>query len=297
MINRKQIEAFYWTLKLGTLQRAATQLFLTQSAVTKRLQALENQAYLPLFEGSGPKAHLSAKGAELLEACEGLITSLARLDGLRGASRHTLRTVRMGLTELVTVTWFSDFAARVKAVHPEVALHPDVDLSASLQRKLLDGDLDLVVIPQDYVTPAMAAIDLQSVEFTWLAPASLALHERSLSLKELAQWPIIVQGAHSGITQRCEQLFARSGIEFNRVYGSNSLFALVALIRAGVGISCLPRGLFGDEIRRGELQEMVLDAPPESVNYQLAFLKHGHLGLTDSLAGLASQCAAAHTNR
>ncbi|MCS4249648.1 LysR family transcriptional regulator [Pseudomonas sp. BIGb0164] len=289
MINIKQIETFYWTLKLGTLQRAATRLFITQSAATKRLQELEKQACLPLFEPGSHKVQLSAKGAELLEASEGLIASLARLDALRGAAHQVQRAVRMGLTELVTITWFTDFVARTKAELPDISLHPDVDLSARLQRKLLDGDLDLVVIPQDYVTAAMASIPLQSITFTWLAPPRLFPEGTTLSLKQLALWPIIVQGPDSGITQRCEQLFAQEGIEFNHVYGSNSLFALLALIRAGVGISCLPRGLFVDEIERGEFQEVTLEVPPAAVNYHLAFLKHGRTALIDTLADLARQ--------
>ena len=287
MINIKQIEAFYWTSKLGTVQRAATRLFITQSAASKRLQELEKQACLPLFQPGNHKAQLSAKGAELLEVSEGLIHNLAGLEALRHASRQPLRTVRMGLTELVTITWFTDFVARSKAALPDIELHPDVDLSARLQRKLLDGDLDLVVIPQDYVTAAMAAIPLQSIEFTWLAPPGLFPVGTTLSLKQLALWPIIVQGPDSGITHRCEQLFAEQGLEFNHVYGSNSLFALLALIRAGVGISCLPRGLFVGEIERGEFQEVVLEVPPVPVNYQLAFLKHGRSELIDRLAGLA----------
>ncbi|MGY2399713.1 LysR family transcriptional regulator [Pseudomonas sp. SDO5271_S396] len=291
MINVKQIEAFYWTQKLGTLQRAATRLFITQSAATKRLQELEKQACLPLFEAHGQKARLSAKGEELLEASEGLIDSLAKLEALRGATHQARRTVRMGLTELVTITWFTHFVARAKARLPDIELHPDVDLSARLQRKLLDGDLDLVVIPQDYVTAAMAAIPLQSIAFTWLAPPRLFPAGTTLSLKELALWPIIVQGRDSGITQRCEQLFAEQGLEFNHVYGSNSLFALLALIRAGVGISCLPRSLFVDEIERGEFQEVALEVPPAPVNYQLAFLKHGRSELIETLATLARQAA------
>lgn len=249
---------------------------------------------MSLFETNGHKAHLSAKGFELLEASEGLIESMARLEALREASRQTIRTIRMGFTELVTLTWFSAFATSVKAVHPDVSLHPEVDLSACLQKKLLDGDLDLVVIPQNYVTPAMTAIALQSIEFAWLAPARQFTENTTISLKELASWPIIVQGAHSGITQRCEQLFAQAGIEFDHVYGSNSLFALVALVRAGIGVSCLPKDLFADEIERGELQEISVEAPQTIVNYQLAFLKHGQNVLTESLAALASQCVISH---
>ncbi|KAF1011461.1 MAG: hypothetical protein GAK32_00833 [Pseudomonas fluorescens] len=144
------------------------------------------------------------------------------------------------------------------------------------------------MIPEDYVTSAMTAIALQSIDFTWLAPPDTFAPQQVLSLEELARWPVIVQGAHSGITQRCEQLFAQAGLELRPVYGSNSLFALVALIRAGIGISCLPRALFAEEIRRGELQEVRVETAPAPVNYKLAFLKHGQDTLMKSLANVVT---------
>ena len=54
------------------------------------------------------------------------------------------------------------------------------------------------------------------------------------------------------------------------------------------------KDLFADEIERGELQEISVEAPQTIVNYQLAFLKHGQNVLTESLAALASQCVISH---
>lgn len=62
MLTVKQIETFYWVAKLGTVQRAADKLHITQSAATKRLQDVEAKSAARLFEGSGKKARLSAKG-------------------------------------------------------------------------------------------------------------------------------------------------------------------------------------------------------------------------------------------
>jgi len=293
MFNVKQLLAFYWTVRLGTVQKAADRLFVTQSAVTKRLQELERCARLPLFVAGGPKHLLTAKGSELLHTCEGLVQALDGLQALRNREQLGKRVVRMGITELVTVTWFSNFAARLREGHPQVALHPDVDLSASLQRKLLDGDIDLAVIPHAYVTSKMRAVLLQSVEFAWLAPAGMPTAGRRLAMGELAHWPIIVQGQGSGITQRCERLFAQAGTEFEKVYGSNSLFALVSLVRAGVGISCLPRELFSGELRAGTLQALNVADDGSRVDYYLALRKDRTGTLFQVILDLCSQAVAA----
>lgn len=296
MVNAKQLLAFYWTVHLGTVQKAADRLFVTQSAVTKRLQELERFAQVPLFVAGGPKHVLTAKGTELLHRCEGLVKALDGLEALRNREQLGKRILRMGITELVTVTWFSDFAARLRQGHPQVALHPDVDLSASLQRKLLDGEVDLAVIPHAYVTSTMRAVLLQSVEFAWLAPAGMPTAGRRLAMGELAQWPIIVQGQGSGITQRCERLFAEAGAEFERVYGSNSLFALVSLVRAGVGISCLPRGLFSSELRAGTLQALNVADGGSQVDYYLALRKDDTDALYPVVLDVCSRAVAAQVS-
>lgn len=290
MANIKQIETFYWTLKLGTLQRAASKVFITQSAATKRIRELEKQSSLPIFEVNAQKNALTLKGEELLAAAESVLDSLRQLDDLRASAQRTIRTIRIGLTELVTLTWFSRFVEHLNSVYPNISLLPDVDVSARLRQKMLAGDLDLIVVPAEYVTSEMDSLLIDSVEFAWLAPPRSFTEDMPLALRSLARLPMIVQGPDSGITTRCESLFAQAGIEFKKVYGSNSLFALAALIRAGVGASCIPKALFQKEIDNGLFQEVLLDAGAERVDYHFAFMKHDQHALGYLMASLARQC-------
>lgn len=287
MSNIKQIETFYWTLKLGTLQRAASKMFVTQSAATKRLKELQKQAALPLFEDNGQKSSLTAKGEELLVAAEAVLDSLRSLEELRESAPRTIRTIRIGISELVTLTWFSTFVQNLNRIYPNVSLLPDVDVSARLQQKMLKGHLDLAVIPRDYVTGDMDSLIIDSVNFSWLAPPASFDGKMPLSLRALARLPIIVQGPDSGITTRCDKLFAEAGIDYIKVYGSDSLFALASLIRAGVGASCVPRELFASEIAGGSFQEVVLEQGIETVDYHFAFMKHDQHALGFMLASLA----------
>lgn len=290
MANIKQLETFYWTIKLGTLQRAADKLFITQSAATKRIRELEKQSSHPLFEENAQKSALTPKGEELLLAVEAVLESLKGLEDLRSSAQRTMRTIRIGITELIALTWFSRFVELLNSVYPNISLIPDVDLSARLQQKMLTGDIDLIVVPSDYVTSDMESILIESVEFSWLAPPRSFSESMPLPLKSLAKLPMIVQGPLSGITTRCEQLFAQAGITYKAVYGSNSLFALAALIRAGVGASCIPKILFEKEIENGLFQEVILDAGNDFVDYHFAFLKHDHRALGYLLGNLARQC-------
>jgi DNA-binding transcriptional LysR family regulator len=290
MTNIKQIETFYWTVKLGTLQRAAGKLFITQSAATKRIKELEKSASIPLFESNAQKSALTIKGEELLIAADGVLSSLQALDELRTSAQRTIRTVRIGISELVTLTWFSSFVGQVKHMYPHISIIPDVDISAKLQQKLLVGELDMIVVPVDYVSGEMVSLLVDSVDFAWFAPPGSFQEGLTVTLRDLARLPIIVQGPQSGITTRLENLFAQSGVEFVKVFGSNSLFALAALIRAGVGVSCIPRVLFESDLERGFFQEVKLESGVKPVDYHFAFMRHDQQALGYTLASIVREC-------
>jgi LysR family glycine cleavage system transcriptional activator len=112
--------------------KAAAELFLTQSAVSRQIQALEESLGLPLFE----RRH---KALVLTEAGEAYYRSVAQtLDQLREATRR-LRAARTGHVLTVTTTvsfaalWLVPRLARFRKEHPRVdvritATHEVVDL-------------------------------------------------------------------------------------------------------------------------------------------------------------------------
>jgi molybdate transport repressor ModE-like protein len=91
MLTIKQLQTFYWVARLGTLNKAAEKLYITQSAATKRLQEVEAIAATPLFESGGRKNALTPKGQELMRECERLFELLEDLDLRKGAMQQPTR--------------------------------------------------------------------------------------------------------------------------------------------------------------------------------------------------------------
>lgn len=67
MITFKQLEAIYWIADLGSFAAAAAKLNTTQSAVSKRVQELEQQFNVEIFDRTKRTARLTEKGAEVLD--------------------------------------------------------------------------------------------------------------------------------------------------------------------------------------------------------------------------------------
>jgi DNA-binding transcriptional LysR family regulator len=290
MLTVKQIETFYWVAKLGTVQRAADKLHITQSAATKRLQDLEAKSAAPLFEGGGKKARLSAKGHEMLELCEGLLESIGRLEAYRDADRHMTRVLHIGLTELVALTWFPAFLQQMREMFPNLILQPQVDMSGPLREQVIDGRLDLAILPEPELPASVTRVALGSARFAWFCRPGEFDNKRTVPLRELGTVPVIEQAPVSIITILSSRGFESAGVNPERICGGNNAVVVGGLVAAGVGVSLLPVDLFRQQIENRLMQIVMTDPPAPLVRYDAIFLTQSHSALGYMVADVARRC-------
>jgi DNA-binding transcriptional LysR family regulator len=290
MLSVKQIETFYWVAKLGTVQRAADKLHITQSAATKRLQDVEAKSAAPLFEEVGKKARLSAKGHEMLTLCESLLESIGRLQAYRDADRHMARVLHIGLTELVALTWFPAFLKEMHELFPNLILRPYVDMSGPLQEQVIDGRLDLAILPEPELPAFVARIALGSARFAWFCRPGQFDSQRTVSLRELGTVPVIEQIPVSIVTILSSRAFESAGVDPERICGGNNAVAVGGLVAAGVGVSLLPVDLFRQQIHNGLMQIVMTQPAVRAVHYDAIFLKQSHSALGYIVADVARRC-------
>lgn len=75
----KQLRAFCYTARTGSISRAAEQLYLSQPSVSLQIQALERELATSLFERRGPSIRLTPQGRTLLELAKPLVQGMDTL--------------------------------------------------------------------------------------------------------------------------------------------------------------------------------------------------------------------------
>ena len=100
MITLKQLEALQCVVQLGTFERAALRLNTTQSAISKRIQQLEDASGLPIFDRNQRGARLTEKGEHLLALGQEMLALQGRMLDLKSGSEMPARRLRLGVTEL-----------------------------------------------------------------------------------------------------------------------------------------------------------------------------------------------------
>jgi LysR family transcriptional regulator, glycine cleavage system transcriptional activator len=135
------LRAFEAVARLLSFRGAAEEMHLTQSAISRQIQGLEDEVGAPLFLRGTRHVELTGAGVALQQT---VVPMLQRLD----ATVRQLRTARSRRT--VSLTTFASFASlwlipRLQAFH---AAHPDIDIRVSANDVITDLDdpeLDLAL--------------------------------------------------------------------------------------------------------------------------------------------------------
>lgn len=123
------IRVFEAAARYESFSRAAEELNVTQSAVSRQIQSLEEQLGQPLFARNGPRLTLTASGREYLGVVQ---------EGLGVIKRGTERLFRSNSKPVLTISTLPSVISKwlVLRVHEFERQHPDISLhlSASYQK-------------------------------------------------------------------------------------------------------------------------------------------------------------------
>ena len=246
MITFKQIEALYWIAELGNFATAARKLNTTQSAISKRIRELENLFEVEIFDRSKRSARLTEKGEELLHYAHEMLEYRDRVLERISSKDVLVRFFRLGVTELTALTWLPALVGEIRANYPRLTIEPEVELSTILFDRLMDGTIDMIIVPDVFEATQCLSTPLKSVENAWMCAPALAAETlkddvgKPIPIGRIAAFTVLVQGNLSGTGRIYERWLNQSRVGAAKSIISNSLVAQVGLAVSGLGLSYLP---------------------------------------------------------
>ena len=114
------LEALAAIADLGTMTRAATRLRITQSAVSKRIAALEGELNLRLVETAGRGVRLTPAGENLLDKTSPFMAALK--DALHQGGPTTGERLIIGVSESILASWGAGVLYRVQRSVPDLEI-------------------------------------------------------------------------------------------------------------------------------------------------------------------------------
>ena len=264
-----QLRAFEAVARHLNFRAASEELSLTQSAVSRQIQAMEEEVGVALFLRHTRAVELTSAGGQLLRA---VVPSLERLD-------NAVRMVRRNAgRKSVAITTWASFASmwlipRLEAFQSE---HPDIDLRIDASDNRVDLDTANVDIALRYAPAATVpagAIRLFGEQLTpvaspWLLKSGHAL-KRGADLAHFA----LIEASDGHRNQSLEFLAWRRWLDAHDLkqlepkrwlyFNYAHQIAQAALTGQGVALARIP--LVADSLASGDLVEVLpnmrMDSP------------------------------------
>lgn len=240
-MNLRFVEAFYWVATLRSVSRAAEKLFITQSAMSSRIAALEEELGTLLLDRRDKSFRLTIAGARFLTHAQKLL-ELQRTakEELSGGNVVGEQVLRVGAIESVMHSWLTDWLSALRKQHHGLAIELTVETTPLLLDHVHRGVVDLVfaAAPASAGNVSSAAMPSMSMVFMGNRETHGA---RKYSAAETAAMDIMTFQRGSQPYIGLIDLLRARGIEGARIHAISSISAMVELVEANFGIATLPK--------------------------------------------------------
>ena len=231
----ENLETLVTLSKTGTMMEAATVLKISQSAVSKRVAALERQYDRALIERRGRRVVLTAYGTRLVEKVTPLITELRSVF----IEEPTLQRgkIILGVSEAILASWAPALFARVREQLPEVEFEFHAQRSPVVLDRIRSGEYMVGLCTGSAEADYDLVSEVLRLEPMVLVPSAL----KPFTPPTAGELPVITIESRSGAWASIEDAMRRLNIR--RETSLESFFSVAQMALAGFGHGLVPRGV------------------------------------------------------
>lgn len=287
-IEVRQLRQFLAIVELKSFTAAAEKLHMTQPALTRSVQQLEDRFGVKLIERGAKSFELTAFGRMLAERARLIEQEFAHID----SEMIALKSGETGLLRIGTgpsgIGYLPDAIVAFRQQRPNVHIRLTVDSMDANLAALLGGELDLICTALEFPRHAMLTTErLLEVRNVVVASTSHPLARRhAVEPKDLLSYPWATFINDELARTRLGSYFAANELDLPRVaFETNNLEFLFALLARSDYLASVPSLVLAQAQARG-LQALHVKGSFWSVGLGYAHLRTRHLPV--ALAGFLS---------
>lgn len=249
-----QLRTFLAVARQANLTRAADQLHLTQSAVSKQLRALEEELGVVLFDRLPSGTFLTASGKLLLPQAEQTLASAMALKNHASVLRGGVSaTVRLGTIVDPESIRLGPFLGALLQYYPQVQVKLQHGISGRILEKLLSGEIDAGFYLGAVRASGVAHFHLETVVYEVIAPVEWADRIEGASWETIGKMPWVGTPAHSSQNRLVREMLSEHGYEPQFSVEADQEASMINLVSNGVGLCMMRESLAHAAAARGDV--------------------------------------------
>jgi DNA-binding transcriptional LysR family regulator len=219
-LDYRYLKAFMVTSRYLNFSKAAQELNIAQSAVSRQIKLLEESVGQQLIIRSSKKVLLTEKGESLLEELGNFENRIQEI-----FFGHMNKTIRVGILHGLLETWFNDIMVDFSKNNKH-QLTVEVNSLEMLKEKLHNGKYDIIFTAENIQSELVSSLKLFEEKMVLVS-------KNEINPKDASSYPWIVYSEHDHLFQ----LFKKRS---DKTIVVNSITTILKLVKKGVGIAIVP---------------------------------------------------------
>ncbi len=262
-MDLKQLKALQVIVDTGSFSEAASQLGLTQSALSHQLRRLEEELDETLLVRARPRVYPSEAGQAVLASARKIQTELAGLQTHFARQRKgpVTGSLHIAATSLSIVYVLGDLCEAFMEKYPGIEVNFTASETAGAAvKRVLVGASDLAFTPMTEANKQLVSVPLGRTDHVFVVRNSHPLAQRpAVSIDELRAFPFVLFQPGSGTRGIMDGLFLPSGGYGRILTESNDAQFIKRIVSISNGVALMPVYAMSDGVAREKLSQLTCE--------------------------------------
>lgn len=246
----KQLRYFIALAEQKHFGRAAAQCFVSQSAFSVAIRELETLLGVHLVDRTNRQVTITATGKEIATLARLCLQDLiALVEAARGRGRPLQGPLHLGVIPTVAPFLLPKVLPALRDAFPDLQLFLQEDVTQRLYDRLMDGELDIVLLALPYELAGVEVMELFRDRFLLAARDGTKLldPERYRFNRLNAGSVLLLREGHCLRDHAIEACRIRDRQKVSR-FSATSLLTLIEMVDADLGVTFLPEMAVGSAL-------------------------------------------------
>jgi len=277
MIKLEQYKIFNEAASTLSFSQAAKNLYISQSAVSQTIHALEKELNTQLFIRKSKGVTLTKEGMLLHK---NIIEALSLITSVENELSHhhdlTSGELVIGAGDSICENFLVDLLKKFHHLYPSVKINVINGTSLETIDHLKEGKIDIAFINLPYQEESLEVKECFEIHDIFVSKDK---DEHIYSYQELVKKDLILLEKASNSRNFIDKYFAREGILLKPEMELGAHQLLLEFTHANLGIACVIKEFSQKELKQEKVYEMKLKKPLPSRNIGYAYLKRKSLSV------------------
>lgn len=287
MITRKHLAIFKTVAKTKSMSKAAKLLYISQPTISQKIQEIEDEYQVKLFERYSKKLFISEEGQTLLVKANQILNLYDEIEHIFTKTKQF--PLKIGATLTIGSTLISPILKKLKDKYQDITFQVYIDNTNVIEEKLLNNTLDIALVEGTIINQDLIVEPVIKDQVVFVCAQDYPLNNvKVMSLTELSLHPFIDREQGSGTRNQLDECLKNNNIFLEPAWQCHSWESVKQAVLNGHGIALMPMKIIENEVIEKSIQ--VINVNNISIERDFSICYHKNKSINKKMQAFIKTC-------